>query len=157
MGRLILLHFSFVSPLQPAPANPYPSIHLAPEKMGCKYFGVSSYLLRLQCGSLRPINRVCLLSLNCLCLVFGGAATLFSLIKWCPPGSFCACVFLKAKIDKPGAALSECVCVCARALVIVSAVSITGAVQADSLVLNHSFYAQQATGKSSVLHIAARR
>lgn len=116
VAHLILLHFSFVSLLQPAPANPYPSTHLAPEKMGCKYFGVSSYLLRLQCGSLGPITRVCLLSLNCLCLVFGSAVTLFSLIKWCPrpphhpPASFCVCVFLEAKIDKPGAALSECVC-----------------------------------------------
>lgn len=100
-----------------APANPYPSIHLTPEKMRCKYFGVSSYLLRLQPGS----NHPCLFTqLKLFVSCFSALLRLFS-VWWNdapthpphPPPSltpacffFCACVFLEAKIDKPGAELS---------------------------------------------------
>lgn len=133
MGHLILLPFlfSFVYPLQPAPPNPYPSIHLPRihlyKEIGCKYFGVECQCISSPPAPRQPqSNQPCLfVQLKLFVPCFPWHATPSSLIKSHtfsfphhpspfppPPPSVC----VSWKIDKPcGAVLCACVCVCAYA------------------------------------------
>lgn len=113
------LLFSFVYPLQPAPPNPYPSIHLPwihlYKKIGCKYFGVECQRISPPPAGRQPqSNQPCLFvqlklfvpcflwhatpSSSIKCFTFSFSLPfflLFTLFFFSP--SFCVCVSWKQR------------------------------------------------------------